>query len=439
MAIAALLGLTLGMGACDLDSLVELEDPDLITLPTVQDTANIETLRNGAISEFAMAMTGPAANNTTPGIIGVSGVMADELWYSSTFETMLDIDRRRIFDTNGAVETVYRNLHRARNLSNETARLYSESRPNSPDRALLQALNGYTYVMFAENFCSGVPFSRAPLGESLVYGAGLTMEQMLDTAIAHFDEAMALAQSAGASDYANLARVGKARALQNLGDFSGAATVASQVPDAFVYEVTYSPNSSGQNNGVWYNINSSGRTSAASLEGVNGLKFFERGPGPNTIDPRAPADSSGFGIGEDIPLYTQGKYASRGAGVTLASGLEAQLIEAEAALVQGSTGPAFQILNDLRGDIGLGSLTPAGTADGRLLQLYEERAFWMWLTAHRLGDMRRLVREHGFSANQVFPIGTTIAGTQYEDDVNLPVPEEEKNNPLFTGCFNRGA
>ena len=49
----------------------------------------------------------------------------------------------------------------------------------------------------------------------------------------------------------------------------------------------------------------------------------------------------------------------------------------------------------------------------------------------------------------MFPVGpyepdnTSKAGTNFGSDVNLPIPQEESNNPLFLGkggaCINRAA
>ena len=52
---------------------------------------------------------------------------------------------------------------------------------------------------------------------------------------------------------------------------------------------------------------------------------------------------------------------------------------------------------------GLAPLTDPGTKDARVNLLFRERAFWFWLTAHRLGDLRRLVRQYGRGAETVFP------------------------------------
>ena len=88
------------------------------------------------------------------------------------------------------------------------------------------------------------------------------------------------------------------------------------------------------------------------------------------------------------------------------------------------------------------------TAAGQNL-LFQERALDLFLTSHRLGDMRRLVWQYGRSVDAVFPTGpyepdnTSKAGTNFGTDVNLPIPSEEKNNKLFlqsgAACTNRSA
>ena len=60
-------------------------------------------------------------------------------------------------------------------------------------------------------------------------------------------------------------------------------------------------------------------------------------------------------------------------------------------------------------------------------------------TAHRLGDMRRLVRQYGRAQNTVFPTGEYHKGGEYGSDVNFPVSSDERNNPKFTGCIDRSA
>ena len=85
-------------------------------------------------------------------------------------------------------------------------------------------------------------------------------------------------------------------------------------------------------------------------------------------------------------------------------------------------------------------------ADSRVNLTFRERAFWLYATGHRLGDLRRLSRSlarggYGRDPESVFPTGTYIyrgkpQGT-YGTDVNFPIPIEEGNNPLSQGCIDR--
>jgi hypothetical protein len=50
-----------------------------------------------------------------------------------------------------------------------------------------------------------------------------------------------------------------------------------------------------------------------------------------------------------------------------------------------------------------------------------------------------LIRQYGRTADQVFPGGVYLKGGSYGDDVNIPMPQEENNNPNFTGCIDRNA
>lgn len=432
--------LALSLAGCDPDELTDLNDPDDITVAVATDTANIAELRNGVSYEFARAMTGPGATNSTPGIIGISGVLTDEMWYASTFQGMQEIDRRNMERTNGEVLTVFQYLHRARNMAERTAEQYGRtSQAGSADHAMVTNFAGFTYILFAENFCSGVPFSRTELPGDVTFGPALTTAQMLDSAIVRFNAAAGLS-GAGAAQQ-NVARVGRGRALLAKGDYAGAAAAVAAVPTTFVYNVPFSESASGQNNGVWFNINSERRSSVASGEGTNGIVFFRRGATNNTIDARVPADSVGVGIGTAIAHYRQRKYPTRGTAVPLATGIEARLIQAEAALNKGASGAYVATLNELRTTVGLAALTDPGNAQARVRQFFSERAFWLWLTAHRLGDMRRMVRDYGIPANQVFPVGQTIFGSPYGTDVNFPIPITEQNNPQApTGqCIDRNA
>jgi hypothetical protein len=64
-------------------------------------------------------------------------------------------------------------------------------------------------------------------------------------------------------------------------------------------------------------------------------------------------------------------------------------------------------------------------------QLFAERGFWLFATGHRHGDLRRLVRDYGRLADQVFPTGTYFKGGDYGTNVSLAIPFSAENNPRF--------
>ena len=120
------------------------------------------------------------------------------------------------------------------------------------------------------------------------------------------------------------------------------------------------------------------------------------------------------------------------------------MIEAEALFKSGDAAGAMAVLNAARTTVpGLAPLTDPGTDAARVDLLFRERAFWMFSTGHRVGDLRRLIRAYGRSANAVFPTGAWHKGGNYGVDLNMPVPQAEQNNPnLPTGnntCIDRVA
>jgi hypothetical protein len=133
----------------------------------------------------------------------------------------------------------------------------------------------------------------------------------------------------------------------------------------------------------------------------------------------------------------------------LATGLEAALIVAEAQLHAGQNGVWAGTLNTLR-QTAFTSAIPALPADSttdnsvadtsRVNVMFRERAFWLYLTGHRLSDMRRLIRQYGRTANHVFPSGLdAVVGAPYGSSIEFPVSSDESNNPNSHGCLNNHA
>jgi starch-binding outer membrane protein, SusD/RagB family len=447
--LAIVAALALPLTACDLDDLLTVPDPEVATPEVLQGESGLPILLAGAQSDFQVAFGGSDASE---GQISMVGLFTDEFHYTSTFPTRVQVDRRDIPITNSTMEDIHRRLQRARASAARAVAAYEEFDANSADHAQSLNLLGYTYIMFGENYCSGVPFSQLTSEGATVYGAPQTTPQMFEAAAAAFQKAEAAANAAGSSAQANLARVGRGRALLNLGRYAEAATAVAAVPTSFVYEVEHSENSGRENNGVYVYQWVEQRWSVADRQGTNGLPYrsdndprvaYERG------SVEAGSDSLGF---DNSPLWVQLKYDSYSAPSELASGVEARLIQAEAALQAGNTATFLSTLNALRtsppaySDLAapLAATTLPSTAAGRVDLLFKERAYWLYATAHRLGDQRRLIRQYGRNQATVFPVGEYGTWSpdkegEYGTDVNFPIPKDEENNTLFTQCLDRNA
>jgi hypothetical protein len=427
--------LMLGVAACSPDRLLDVRDIDVLDPSTLNTKEALPTLLAGTLSAFQIAYSGAGdlSNGGHEGMVNMSGLLADEFIHAETFPDRQGVDIRSIAPGNGSVKGVFFDLAQARALADLTSARYNTFDQGVEGHSEALSLSAFSYVLFAEHFCSGVPFSTLT-DDGVEFGQPQTRDQIFAIALAKFDSALTFAVDNENDELANLARVGRGRVLINQGNWAQAAAAVSSVPTNFVYAIEGSSNSARQNNGIWnYTVNFFG-FSVPEREGTNGL------PWRSANDPRVPWVNTGtVGFDGETPYFMQQKYPDKESETLLASGIEARLIEAEAALQGGNSAAAFQLLNTLRGSLGIGTLGTPGTAEARVDALFSERAFWLYLTGHRLGDLRRLVRQYQRPESSVFPVGSYHKGGEYGSDVNFPVSSDERNNPNFEACLDRNA
>ena len=271
--------------------------------------------------------------------------------------------------------------------------------------------------------------------------APLVPDQRMLQALVFLREAEALAAAEGLQDIRDAAIVGQARAYLWLRDFSQAAALAVRVPPAFSYWAEYSHNSPGQYNelyavtwgdtqGIEWTVGNGG----APTRGNERWEFLDQFVRLNLL--RVGPD--GFRANDsNIPVVLQLLYNRQESSVLMASGIEAALIQAEAAVRAGQTATAAQLLNALRSDYSLRlllrsrvDLPSAGnqlaplTLTGNLLFdlkiVADERARELWLTGDRMTTSRRFRLELGID---LFPsVKTAIGGG---DDIAFPIPQLE--------------
>jgi len=451
--------IAIGVSACQsTDEILAVTDPDIINPSDITSAAGANALRQGALARLNYATSGGSVvsgSQTDEGIFLLGGLFADEWNNGDSFIARQEIDQRVITIQNNFLTGANRALHRARLSAEQAIQALAQYNPTAPaaDVAEMYFVLAYVENIMGEHYCNGITFSDVVEGEQQ-YGSPISVTATFERALAHADSGLALITGNTANDQKvrNALRVTKGRILLNLNRPADAAaavgTSTNGVPNSFVYQMLHSQTT--RDNQIWSFNNSARRYSVSTAEGTNGLNFA------TANDPRLPICQGGdaacraIGVTQDVrddltkPIYVQRIWPTRDAAVTIASGIEARMIEAEAALRAGNASGALAILNAARATVtGLTPLVDPGTDAARQDQLFRERAFWMFSTGHRVGDMRRLIRQYGRAANAVFPTGAWHKAGNYGSDVTIPIPQAEQNNPnLPSGnetCIDRVA
>ncbi|HZF68475.1 MAG TPA: hypothetical protein VEZ47_10585 [Gemmatirosa sp.] len=436
--------------ACSPDRILRVETPDVIDPITIRTAAGAEALRTGALFQLNRATGGvdqvDASTSFIDSMVMLGGLLADEWRSGDTFVERDETDRRAVRNQNALVDDAYRMLERARVSAQLADQALAQYNPEAPawQRAQMQLVQGFVELFEAEHFCAGMPTSEASIDGTITYGPPLSTAAMLERAIGHLDAGLAALGTDASADPPEAARVraalrvSRGRALLDLGRRAEAAAAVRDVATSTTAVLEY--NQTLIFNQLWDYNNNQRRYTLSTGEGGVGLAFATAG------DARLPACRGGTaactaaGVSNPrifdsqnatvLPLWVQLRFPTRDTPWPLATGVEARLIEAEAQLAAG--GAWLATLNALRGTVsGLAPLADPGTPAARADLLFRERAFWLFGTGHRLGDLRRLVRQYGRPVNAVYPSGPWVKGGEYGTNVSFPIPQSEENNPQF--------
>jgi hypothetical protein len=433
-------------------------------IPGILDPASSKTPA-GALAAYrgAIAYLGYALGANVPqgsgapfgSFVATSGLLSDELQSgdigaplgSASGSATVPTDARRMpeyvdptSEPIASYRSTYTALQMTRNQARNAVGLVAAYLPDSSAAltAHLYTVIGYSEVMLAELFCSGIPLSTVDYDNDYTLRSGSSSDEVYAHALAVFDSAIATASDS--SRIVTMAQIGRGRVLLDLGRFNDASLAVADVPDGYQYLETYTLSGPSGDNAANFAFlpGSQWFASVSDREGGDGLDYI------SSNDPRTASSPTPVLNQYGSTLYAPNKYAPTGdSPIVLAGWVEARLIEAEAALQAGNTTVWLDKLNHLRENAiapALADTTDPVDPDARVSLMFRERAFWLFLTGHRQGDMRRLVRQYHRLQNEVYPTGSYPGGTStYGSDVNVPVPAQERAyNPQFTGCQNRG-
>jgi hypothetical protein len=441
---------------CDVqDKLLKPQNPGLIDPTAVQTPAAAMALKVGAMGQLRQLVSNCPGNEC---LWQESGVLADEYKNADFQNTRQDIDQRTMTSDNPTLD--YYAITQIRGYVRDGLAAMQELLPDSTaDIGELYMALGIVEMSLAENYCNGIPLGHTTDGE-VTLGEPLSDAQVLDSASAHLDTALATITGTddGSVFVRRAARIVKARILVDQGRYDEAAALVStaDVPSSYQYVFTTSSADNNDDNGIWdLNNNVARITVSDSFDITNGAPNVVQNALPfvSAHDPRVPV-ASGDSVSPPVapedgttPQFVQLLWG-RDDPIPLVSGIDARLIEAEAKLNVPDIPGMMQILNDLRatppaiGEYQPAALPPLATPtnqDDAVSLFFREKAFWTFGRGQRLNDLRRLIRQYGRSQDAVFPTGVYFKGGVYGTDVNFPVDDDERANPLFKGCTNRDA
>ncbi|MEX2048368.1 MAG: RagB/SusD family nutrient uptake outer membrane protein [Gemmatimonadota bacterium] len=373
-AVALALPLT-GCGV--IDDILTVDIPAKVIASDLENPAAAALLTESVRNEFRCTFTHYAVASGLTGMEFADAVNSASLtiWDQRIHDTSGFGSQYAQSDCGAGAPALYLPLSRTRWLADQVlaslqAWTDAEVAGRADKIAEVAAFAGYSYVLFGESMCS-VAFDEGP---------EQTTADAFQLAVNRFDQAIAAGGSS--APILNLARVGKARALLNLGMLPEAEAVAAAVPAGFSYRLPYSNADNATRNKV-YQLNTRDRQLTVG-ETYRDVRFA------GTPDPRVVVSDLGVnGAGTTIRIWTADKFGAADSPMELASWEEAQLILAEAAVQDGRLQDAVDIITALHSNVGLPPFA-SSDADEIRLQIIYERAAEFFLEGHHLQDIKRL-------------------------------------------------
>jgi hypothetical protein len=367
VALAALVG----SGACN--DLLKVESPGRISDADLQTKDAISGMVTGMKYDLSQAVD----NN-----LEILALASEELFHGGSYD-WADIPRGVINDDDPGVGGSWNSTQQARWVSEhgvpKIQDLLSDAEfAKSSDAARAYIYGGYANRILGGNWCSSV----------IDGGPEIPNTDHFQRAVDQFTSAIPIAQAAGQTDLVSAAYAGRAQAKVLMGDWTGAAADAAQVPSEFVF---YAEIDVELRNILTY-------------ETHNRYEYtvYNTYMADHPDDPRAPwviaRNNDGTvanGANGSTPHYQQQKYEDNGSDVALSKGTEMLLVRAEAALHSNDIAGAYTFMNQARDVYGMDHLTQAADLNAAWADLRFERGATLWLEGRRLEDLRRWYAETG--------------------------------------------
>ena len=227
--------------ACNIDSLLDVENPEDIPLGDLDDPALMEVQLNGVLDQFYGTYVGS--------VIQYSNFLTDEMLTGLNWEDYARANQRIASYLEGPTNQIFEGLNRGLRQGDdltERIRGWAAEDPETDfneELATSLVFAGYSAVVLAENTCQAVvsPDPDDPSEEKL------SPFETFGVALPYLTEALSVAQAAGEDELANLALTGLARAHLGRGEWAEAENFASQVTSDFAWWIQFVDIPGGRN------------------------------------------------------------------------------------------------------------------------------------------------------------------------------------------------
>jgi len=227
--------------ACNIDNLLEVDNPEEIPLDDLNNPDLMQVQLNGVLDQFYGTYVGS--------IIQYSNFLTDEMLTGLNWEDYARANQRLASYLEGPTNQIFEGLSRGLRQGHDLAdriRGWADEDPDTDFRDELAAslvFAGYSAVVLAENTCQAV-ISPDPDDPSEVK---LSPFETFGEALPYLTEALTVAQAAEEEDLANLALTGLARAHLGRAEWAEAEMYASQVTSDFEWWIPFVDIPGGRN------------------------------------------------------------------------------------------------------------------------------------------------------------------------------------------------
>src|SRR5690242_5541286 len=166
------------LSACSVDKVLQIPDPDVSRPTDVSGKAGLPTLLAAAVGDFQVAFAGTGSGGDE-GLVNMTGLFTDEFFFTETFPTRVQVDKRAIDRNNSTMSNIYFEVQRARQSTFRAESAYAKLAPTDSLYAEALNLEGYSFILLAETYCSGIAITKLDAAGRILAGPSIPTQQVL--------------------------------------------------------------------------------------------------------------------------------------------------------------------------------------------------------------------------------------------------------------------